>query len=133
MAIKEINRRINYFVEDGIACGPVSMAVVEAEIEVEDEGEKVYLYGEWVDAAGEYSYAATKESVYDVLLKYHETGDRDDALIDEHNRILENAIADDSRYEPFYEELKAMIDNELKAQGYEIYDDDEFNEDEDEE
>ena len=129
MAIKEINRRVNFFMEEGIACGPVSIGVIETEIEVEDNGEKVYLYGEWVDAAGEYSFVASKESIYDVLQKYHAGGNKDDSLILEHNRMMEEAISDDSRYEPFYQELKTMIDDELAAQGYELYDDeDEYEE-----
>ena len=128
MAIMEINRKVNYFLEEGIACGPVSIGVIEAEIEVEDDGEKVYLYGEWVDAAGEYLFAASNESLYDVLQKYHAGGNKDDSLIEEHNRMMENAISDDSRYEPFYKELESMIKEEMAAQGYEIDDDEEWDE-----
>ena len=118
--IKETERRSNYFYEEGFACGPISRAVVETEIVVEDNGEKVYLHGQWIDAvADEILFEATKESIYDVYLKLNDADDElFDTLIAERDRIEADKIDDDSRYEPFYEELKRMIIKELEMQGY---------------
>lgn len=118
-SMKEIERRINYFTEEGIACGPVSIVVVDAEIVVEDSGSKVYLHGQWVDAASEeILFEATKESVYDVYMKLN-GADEDcfDELIKERDRIDAEKIIDDSRYGAYYEELKEMIFNKLEEEG----------------
>lgn len=127
--IKEIERRVNYSVEDGIACGPVSIAAVDAEIVVCDNGERIYLHGQWIDEVpDEVLLEATKESVYDVYMKLNCADyEHFDELIAERDRIDADKIEDDSRYESIYEELKKMIAKELSNQGYE----DPFNEEDD--
>ena len=43
-----------YHEDTGMACGPVSMTTIDAEIVVEkDDGKKIYLHGQWVDQAGD--------------------------------------------------------------------------------
>ncbi len=114
----EVSRRIMYHEDTGMACGPVSMTTIDAEIVLEKDGKKIYLHGQWVDQAGdEILYEATEESLYDVYEKLHE--EETDELMEEINRRQGKQIEEDSCFETWYRELKQMILAEMKAHGWE--------------
>ncbi len=127
----EINRRSMYFTDEGIACGPVSTTAIDAEITVEDNGRRVYLHAQWVDAApDDFCFEANTESMYDAYERLNELHDDDeefDKALEERDRIAkESSIPDDACYETFYDELKQMIRDEMEAHGISEY----FDEDE---
>ena len=134
--MKEISRQSVYSETEGIACGPVGITAVDAEIVVDDNGEKVFLHAQWVCEAGdEILFEATRESIYEVYEKLNTAdGDEFEALIEERDRIEAGKIADDSKYQAFYDELVKMIDEEKAANGFVDYgeEDDEDEEDEEE-
>ena len=70
----EISRRCNFHEENGVACGAMGITAVNAEIVVEADGQKVYLLGQWEDMSGEFGFEATKESLYDILVKDYPSG-----------------------------------------------------------
>ena len=133
--MKEISRRSMYHLDEGIACGPVSISSIDAEIAVEKDGKTIYLHAQWVDAAGdEIYYQATGESVYECYKNIfeNEDEDREEDLIEAKEKAEETELEDEPWFEPFYEELKQMIyqemrDNDLKEciDELEGFDDDE--------
>ena len=133
--MKEISRQSMYHVDEGMACGPVGITAIDAEIVVDDNGEKVYLSAQWVDAVSdEIRYLATKESTYAVYEKINNKEGDFETLIEERDRIEKRGkIEDDERFEPFYAELKGMVIDELKKHDMEDWIEDlEEDEDEDE-
>ena len=132
--ITEVSRRSMYHEDDGIACGPASSTAIMAEIVVDVDGQRVFLYGEWVDIVGDYGFEATTESLFDAYEKMLNAENEDDEqiAIAERDRISEGRIKDDSVYEPYFSEMKQMIHDEMKAHGIEYFYEDE-EEDEDEE
>ena len=115
--MKEISRRSMYYEEEGMACGPVGIAAIDAEIVVEmNNGQKVYLSAQWVDAAGdEIYYQATKASAYEYYLKLHGCDfEESQELIEEKNKVEEDRVEDNPEFAPFYEELKQMVYKEMR-------------------
>ena len=129
--VKEISRRSRYEYDEGIACGPVSTTLIEAEITIEEDGQLIYLYAQWVDAADEIYFIAAKESAYGISerIMKAETQEEQDKLFEEFNRIDKEKLADDDRFKEYYNELEAMVVEEAKALdiGY-FFEDDEFDE-----
>ena len=119
--ITEISRRSMYHEEVGFACGPVSCTSIITEIVVDVDGKQVFLHGEWVDLAGDYYFEATTESLFELYEKMDNAADEDEfqKALDERDRIGKDCIADDSDFEPFYEEMKKMIWEEMDAHGLE--------------
>ncbi len=121
--VKEVSRRSMYYEDRGMACGPVRLMTIDAEIVLDDNGKTVYLHGQWVNLAGDEIYhAAYSESAYDVYARLNKSdNDGDDSLdVDEDadvTKIEEAKIEDDSRYESFYKEMEKMIHNEMKEHG----------------
>ena len=128
--ITEVSRRSMYHEDEGIACGPASSTAIIAEIVIDVEGQRIFLYGEWVDISGDYYFEANNESLFDVSEKMlnAESEEDEQKAIEERDRISAGSIKDDSIFEPYYAELKQMIHDEMKANGIEY-----FYEDEDEE
>lgn len=138
MSMKEISRRRMYNEDEGMACGPVSITSIDAEIVVEEEnGRRVYLHAQWADMGGDMiAYEANTESIYDAYEKMFRAEDDDGimAASDERDRIEnECAIEDDDRFRPFYDELKRMILEEMEARGIRGYFDGEDEEEDEEE
>ena len=114
--IKEISRKSRYHIETGFACGPIGFEAIDAEITIEVDGQIVYLLGQWESETGEYAFEATKESIYDIIVKDYALGsDEEKVAFDELDRIREVCIEDDEDFKPFYKELKKMIREEKKA------------------
>ena len=131
--IKEISRRTKYQEDEGFACGPASSTAIIAEIVVDVDGHRIYLHGEWVDIAGDYSFAANTESHFDAYENSFnaENEDEEQKALEELNRIDQGNIQDDAIFEPYYDELKQMIHDEMKAHGLEyFYEDEEEDEEE---
>lgn len=134
--ITEVSRRSMYKEDEGIACGPASSTAIIAEIVIDVEGQRIFLYGEWVDIAGDYYFEANNESLFDVSEKMFNAESEEDEqkAIEERDRISAGSIKDDSIFEPYYAELKQMIHDEMKANGIEyFYEDEDEEEDEDDE
>ncbi len=133
--VKEISRRSRYEYDEGIACGPVSTTLLEAEIVIEEDGQPIYLYAQWVDVAGEIYFMATKESAYGISeqIMKADTQEKQDQLVEEFNRIDKEKLTDDDRFKEYYNELETMIIEEAKAHdlGYCFEDDEYDDEDED--
>ena len=120
--MKEISRRSMYNAEVGMACGPIGITSIDAEIAVEDNGETIYLHGQWVDLVGdEILYEATKESIYYVYEKINKSGDDYDEHLAERDRIEADRIRDIDCYEPYFKEIKQMILDEMEAHGIDGY------------
>ena len=119
--MRETNRKSMYHEECGIACGPVSITAIDAEITVDDDGKLVYLHAQWVDEASAYLLLeATTESAYEIYEKLNNAEDEEfDNLIAERDRICSERIEDDSCYAHYYDELKDMISKEMKMHGIE--------------
>ena len=116
--MKEISRRSMYHEDEGMACGPVSMATADAEIVIDNNGDKVYLHGQWIDELGdEIFYEATKESTYDIYEKFNKKEGDDDELLAEYDRVANNAIQNVEIYNCYFEEIKKMIFEELDKHG----------------
>lgn len=112
----EISRRCNYHEESGVACGPMGVTAVNAEITLEVDGQKVYLLGQWQDITGEFGFEATKESLYDILVKDYPSGSAEEKFsFSELDRIRAGAIKDDAMFQPFYDQLTEMIHAEMEA------------------
>lgn len=130
----EVSRRSMYHEDEGIACGPASITAIDAEIVVDVDGQRIYLHGQWVDAAGDdILFEANTESVYDAYEKFYNAADDDDdeqKALAECDRIGQGRIKDDPCYKSYYAELKQMIIDEMEAHDIEPCFDDE---DEDEE
>ena len=135
--ITEVSRRSLYNEDEGIACGPASSTAILAEIVVDVDGQRLFLYGDWVDISGEYYYEATSESLFDVYVKLFiaESEEDEQEAIAERDRISGERIKEDSIFKPYYAELEQMIHDEMKAHEIEYFyeDDDEDEDDEDKE
>lgn len=108
--MKIVSRKSMYHEDYGMACGPIGITAIDAEIVVDDNGQKVYLHAQWVDEAADIIlYEATSESVYDVYKKLNSGKGNFDDLIAERDRITAVKIEDGAKYQPYYEKLKKMI------------------------
>ncbi len=123
-----------YHEDEGFACGPAGCTAIITEIIVDVDGQQVFLHGEWVDLAGDYCFSTATESLFNAYEKMF-NATNEEALqkaLDERDRIAIGCIADDSIFEPFYEEMKQMIWEEMDAHGLEYcHEDDEDEDDED--
>lgn len=119
--MKEISRKSMYHEENGIACGPVSVTAIDAEIVVDDKDKNVYLHAQWVDEASSYLLLeVTRESTYDIYEKLNDAdGDEFNKLIAERDRICKDQIKDNSQYALYFEELKKMIMKEMEIHNIE--------------
>lgn len=129
--MEEISRRIMFNEEEGMACGPISLTSIDAEIVVEDEKDgTVFLHGEWVLEAGdEICYDVTKRSIYDIHEKLVNCEDGFDELIMERDEIREKeSLEDKERYASYLDEITKMIRDEIQKQGYE-FDNEDWEED----
>ena len=130
--IKEISRRSMYHEEGGMACGPMFICAVHAEILLDHDGKKEYIYGEWVDQAGdEIYYQLSDKSVYELFERIYKTkkSSEENKILAEKDKIPhKNPKREDPAYKPFMEEIKQMIIKEMEVHGLEPY----FDEDEEE-
>lgn len=136
--ISEISRRSMYHEVRGIACGPIGLTVIDAEIVVDVDDQRVFLHGQWIDEVGDQiHFEAHKESIYDAYEKLITAmnDEEEEKSLAERDRIDKGRIKSDSIFKPFYEELKQMIIDEMEAHDIENYFDDEdvYEEDEDDE
>lgn len=123
--IKEISRKSNH-IETGFACGPIGFEAIDAEITIEVDGQIVYLLGQWESETGEYAFEATKESIYDIIVKDYDLGsDEEKAAFDALDRIRAGAIKDDVMFQPYYDQLTEMLHAEMEAHDIDWEDDDE--------
>lgn len=120
--MKEINRRSMCTEESGMACGPISVTAIDAEIVVEDEGHTVYLHMQWVDAVSDmFLFEATTSSMYDEYEKIVQSEDEDlDQLFKERDEIANNTIGKiipgvviEERYDEQYKQLLVMVREEM--------------------
>lgn len=117
--IHEISRRISYKETIASACGPVSIASIDAEIAVQDGPETVYIFGEWVsEACDEIRCMAVRESMFNVSEKFDNGAEDLDTLIAERERIEAGRIIDDEKYLNLYAEITDMVRKELDDHGY---------------
>ncbi len=66
--IKELNRKCEMAQDGGIACGPCGLTAVNAEMEIEEDGQKRFLIVSWIDEViDSVSFEVTKESIYPFL------------------------------------------------------------------
>ena len=127
--MKEISRRSMFNIEEGMACGPVSTATADAEITIDNNGDRVYLHGQWIDElGGEIFYEATKESIYDIYEKLYKKEGNFDELMAECDRVNKDAIQNVEIYNYYFEEIKKMISYELDKHDIEF----DFDEEEEE-
>ena len=135
--IKEISRRVM----DNSDCDPNSISFMgaplayDAEIVVEDKGEKIYLHAQWVSEVPEdVIFEATKESIYDVYEKLNNAGsDEFDDLINERDRIESEKLDRTYVWERYARQMSDLIDMLMEA-GAEIeVEEDDDDEDEEEE
>ncbi len=113
--IREISRRVQMTEDEGIACGPASTVSLEAEIVIDDNGKKVYLHGQWVDAAPEDTlYEAHTVSMFDMYIRMTHAEDDEEleALCNERDRLDEMYRVDMTPYESYIAELDQMIREE---------------------
>lgn len=117
--IHEISRRISFRETTASACGPVSIASIDAEIAVQDGPETVYIFGEWVsEMCDEIRCMAVRESMFDVSEKFDNGAEDLDTLIAERERIEAGRIIDDEKYQNLCVEITDMIKKEMEDHGY---------------
>ena len=144
--MKELSRRAMSTESNGMACGPMSVYAIDAEIVVEDEGKTVYLHTQWVDAVSEeILFEATTASIYDAEAAINAidgTGADFDTAIENRDRLqAENALKDVDIYERYakeYEQLIDLMQEVLKEDGIDFdlrnpYDDEDWDEEEEDE
>ncbi|MBQ2905301.1 MAG: hypothetical protein IJE54_01775 [Peptococcaceae bacterium] len=100
--IKELNRQVAITENFGMVCGPCAMTAIDAEIEIEENDEKLYLFAQWVYACDEeLVLKITKESLFPL----YTNPDLTDEIGDETNRILNDEIVCDFKA-PYPERMK---------------------------
>ena len=129
----EISRRTFFGEDGGMACGPMCITEIDAEITVQDGSEVWYLFAQWVDAADDtIDYEASKESLFDVYVSIMQIDDyvdeimenadedddidegvlseeRYDMLMEKRDSIEAEEIGEDSRFSDYRKHLKQMI------------------------
>ena len=135
--VKEISRRVMYHEDGGMACGPIFISAVHAEILLDNDGKKEYIYGEWVSEAGDdILYQVSEKSFYDIFERIYKAKSRkeEDRILADRDKIpCTEPDEDDPVYKPFMGELKKMIIREMEEHGLEPYfdEDEDWDEDED--
>lgn len=108
-AYQIIAERVDDLDSEGIAYGPASIYVVEAEIETIENGSRYFYQGEWVDAAGDVILLCKRtNSVFDRQLagEYEPDEDRDADVIVSYNTLDEAWESEDA---VIYNRLYEMI------------------------
>lgn len=141
-SIIEVTRRAMSNEDEGMACGPIGIMAADAEIVVNDEGKTIYLHGQWIsECYDEYLLEATLESVYDVYEKMNNFSDDEfSSLLEERDRICDSAKEDvflssidvEERYAEQFAQIKEMLLEKAEEMGYEFFDDEDMEEEEDE-
>ena len=124
--IKVLNKRVYDHTEEGMACGPFSITAIDAEMEVRDGENKVFLYGYWVmEAYDVMSFVAVTESILDIIYDMDEPGADSDELIKKINAIKEAGLESvlpgcdiQARYRYQFRTLKKMIKDQIIKSGY---------------
>lgn len=93
--------------------------IIDAEVEVSDKGEKVFLHARWSsDASSEFIIEATKESLYELYEKLNNGIVDEKVLIEDINRIKESKFDEDfvaQRYAAQCDQLVRMVAYEMFA------------------
>lgn len=116
--INELNHQVAITENFGQACGPLAMTSIDAEIEIEENGEKLYLSAQWIDACeDELRFYVTKESLFSLYTNPNLT----DEVTNEIERILDNEIVCDfkSTYPEQHIVLLRLINEKLRELGME--------------
>lgn len=103
---------------EGFACGPCGVTAVDAEIEIEQGGEKLFLSAQWVDACGDELYfSVTKESAFHL----NTLPDLSDDEIEELQRIRDTEVECDLKveYPNQFQKLIKMVNKKLNQLGFE--------------
>lgn len=111
--INELNHQVAITENFGQACGPLAMTAIDAEIEIEENGEKLYLSAQWIDVCeDELLFKVTKESLFNLYTDL----DLSDEITDEIERILDNEIVCDfkSIYPEQYTVLVQLVNEKLE-------------------
>lgn len=124
--IKEISRRVICNTEiEGSEYNPCGILAVDGEIQLEDNGQVVFLHGQWIgECDNVISIEATKESVYEIYVKFEEWDADEEQLLAERDRIMAEAYDEEearSRYGEFYKSMDEMIIDKLREQNIECY------------
>ena len=113
----EISRNSIYNDLSGTACGPVNIVFVDAEIELRDGSETVYIFGEWDSESCEIRCMTIRKSMLAICRRLKKSDDIN-LLTDERRQIESERIFDDEKYRNFYTEIRNMITKEIVAHGY---------------
>ena len=124
--IRIISRDIRYSEDTGLTCGAFDESAIDAELVLDDEGRRVFLYAQWSDQMPEsIRMEAVSESLYEISRQMEDRDADWEFLAAERNRIRESRVNDAAaaeRYAPYYEELKRMVTSEMKCHGYLLLD-----------
>ena len=120
--VRIISRDIRYSEDTGLTCGAFDESAIDAEIVLEDEGKRIFLYAQWTDQMPDsILMEAALESLYGISQRM---GDRDadwEFLAAERSRIRKNRLDDAAaagRDAPDFDELKRMVVSEMREHGY---------------
>lgn len=111
------NERYSEFGGEGFACGPVGIDGFEVEIEIEEDGRKLYFQGEWISEGDGFYFAVRYTSVYDELVRFDDVPDE---IID----IIQNPIEDfhnieeseDSKYYAIYRRINEILEENVELE-----------------
>ena len=112
---------VMYSLYHGTARDAGSIGIIDAELIIIGDDEKVFLHGEWVDVTGELTLEAAKESIYELHKVMGQEKDKRKFfdMIEKRDRLRKDARAeDDEKYQDYYEILKEIIEKEILDQGY---------------
>ena len=120
--VRIISRDIRYSEDTGLTCGAFDESAIDAEIVLEDEGKRIFLYAQWTDQMPDcIRMEAAPESLYRISRRMEDRDADWESLAAERSRIredrLENAAAE-KLYAPYFGELKQMVISEMKKHGY---------------
>jgi len=106
--MKILEKRVASNESVGMACGPISMNIVVAELVVEEAGIRKYLSCYWIcEVSDDYSFEVTKESIWDELLGISDDLDRLDKIRECEEETYSNF---DGKYKGKYKkELKILV------------------------
>ncbi len=137
--MKEISRRVKSNSSEGVACGPVSIYAIDAEIVVEDEGKEIFLHAQYVSESPDILFEAHTKSIYDVYMELNKIDASDNeafntAIAKRDALDAEERVSDDldiyERYADQYRELRRMIkDTMIEDDMYDESFDEEFDDD----
>lgn len=118
--IKEINQRCECSTSSGIACGPVSITVINAEMKVSIGEDIRYLIVNWVQECGEdVSFEITKESIWNYMrAECDEEGWEENLFRIRKEAESENIPDAKEIYSTQYKELVALVKNKIIEEGF---------------